>query len=77
MVMYSHGSIQTKEMYEDITIHKLLDSPIEYEVIHKHDRIILNPIWDFVTMFWQKGINGCSVTISVTYPSENWRINGE
>lgn len=52
--MWSRGTSEIKQMDKDITIHKQtlpLDPSAQYEVIHKHDRIILN------------GIVGCLITI--------------
>lgn len=45
--MRSLGTTEIKQIDEDITIQTQalpLDSSIQYEVIHKHDRIYLNPV---------------------------------
>lgn len=55
MVIRSHETTEIKQMNEDITIHsqaQLSDPSVQYEVIHKHDRIISD-------------INVCSVIVFV------------
>lgn len=59
VVIWACGTTEIKKMDEDITIHKQKepsDSSTQYEVIHKHERITLNPDSEcLITIFWHWG----------------------